>query len=101
MHTAWGLWDWLQYLLSFALVIGLLLGMLWALRKLQGSSGLMRRAGAQMVVIDTIALAPRQKLAIVRIREREVLVALTPQQINLLGWLDSAEQAKTDQQVKP
>ena len=32
-----GVFDWLQYLLSFALVIALLLGSLWALRKLQGT----------------------------------------------------------------
>ena len=101
MHSAWGLWDWLQYLLSFALVIGLLLGMLWILRKLQGSSGLMRRSGVQMVVLDTVSVAPRQKIAIVRVREREVLVGLTPQQISLLGWLDPVSTADTDLQEKP
>ena len=31
--------DWIQHLLSFALVIGLLLATLWGLRKLQSGQG--------------------------------------------------------------
>lgn len=88
MQTGWGIWDWLQYLLSFALVIGLLLAMLWTLRKLQGQQGLMRRPGSRLQLVESISVAPRQKIAIVRVQDREMLVGLTPQQVTPLGWLD-------------
>jgi len=93
MQTGWGVWDWLQYLLSFALVIGLLLAMLWTLRKLQGQQGMLRRSGARLQVVESLSVAPRQKIAIVRVQDREMLVGVTAQQITALGWLDAAAAA--------
>ena len=98
MQTGWSVWDWLQYLLSFALVIGLLLAMLWTLRKLQGQQGLMRRSGSRLQVVESLSVAPRQKIAIVRVNNREMLVGLTPQQITPLGWIDSTETTAVDAQ---
>lgn len=84
------LFDWVQYLLSFALVICLLLALLWGLKKLQIRSPLMRRPNARVQVIETIVLGTRQKLALVRIDQREVLIGVTHQVITTIGEMADA-----------
>ncbi len=80
-----GFFDWLQYLLSFALVIALLLGSLWALRKLQSNAGLMRAKGdARLKVIESLSIGPRQKIALVQVDGQDVLLGITAQSITPL-----------------
>jgi flagellar protein FliO/FliZ len=84
MSTGWTFFDWLQYLLSFALVIGLLLGLLWALRKLQNGQGFIKRPHQRLQLIESLSVAPRQKIALIRLDGQEVMVGITPHQINVL-----------------
>jgi flagellar protein FliO/FliZ len=84
MSSGWTFTDWLQYLFSFALVIGLLLCMLWGLRKLQNGSGLLKRPHQRLKMVETLSLAPRQKIALIRVDNQEVLVGITAQQITVL-----------------
>ncbi len=84
MTTGWTFFDWLQYLLSFALVIGLLLGLLWALRKLQNGQGFIKRPHQRLQMIESLSVAPRQKIALIRLDNQEVLVGITAHQINVL-----------------
>lgn len=57
-----GFFDWLQYLLSFALVIALLLGSLWALRKLQsGAVGARGRTDARLKIVETLSVGPARR----------------------------------------
>lgn len=80
-----GVFDWLQYLLSFALVIALLLGSLWALRKLQSGGGLMgAKADARLKIVETLSIGPRQKIALVQIDGQDVLLGVTAQAITAL-----------------
>ncbi len=80
-----GFFDWMQYLLSFALVIALLLGSLWALRKLQSGSGLMRaKSDARLKIVETLSVGPRQKIALVQIDGQDVLLGITAQSITSL-----------------
>jgi len=60
MSSAWTFADWLQYLLSFGLVIGLLLALLWTLRKLQNGA-VLRKSFQRMQVVETLSIGPRQK----------------------------------------
>jgi flagellar protein FliO/FliZ len=76
--------DLLQHLLSFVLVIGLMLGLLWALKRLQGGA-LMQRKHQRLQVLETLSLGPRQKLALVRVDGQQMLVGVTAGQINALG----------------
>jgi len=76
--------DLLQHLLSFVLVIGLMLGLLWALKRLQGGA-LMQRKHQRLQVLETLSLGPRQKLALVRVDGQQMLVGVTAGQINSLG----------------
>ena len=84
MSTGWTFFDWMQYLLSFALVIGLLLALLWALRKLQNGQGFIKRPHQRLQMVESLSVAPRQKIALIRVDNQEVLVGITAQQITVL-----------------
>ena len=85
MATGPSVWDVLQYLLSFAFVIGLLLALLWALRKLQNAQAFTRKSTARLRILETVSVAPRQKIALVRWDDREVLVGISAQHMTLLS----------------
>ncbi len=82
MNASWG--GVVQYLLSFALVVGLLVSLLWALKRLQLSPTFTRR-DQRLRVVETLSLGARTKIALVRCDGREVLVGITPAQITPLG----------------
>lgn len=77
--------DMLRFLGSMLLVLALLGGMLWGLKRLQ--SGALRPGGAarQLQVVEAVSVGPRQKIALVRVGNREVLVGVSPGQITALG----------------
>ncbi len=85
MHTAWTMADWLQYLLSFALVIGLLLVLLWTLRRLQGGSLLGRKSTQRLQTLETLSIGPRQKIMLIQVDGQEVLIGVTAQQLTSLS----------------
>lgn len=81
-----GFFDWLQYLLSFGLVIALLLASLWGLRKLQsGMVGARGRSAARLKIVETLSIGPRQKIALVQLDGQDVLLGITAQSINALN----------------
>jgi flagellar protein FliO/FliZ len=84
MSTGWTFLNVLQYLLSFALVIGLLLAMLWALRKLQNGQGFIKRPHQRLNMVESLSVAPRQKIALIRLDDQEILVGITAQSITVL-----------------
>ena len=84
MSSGWTFSDWLQYLLSFALVIGLLLALLWALRKLQNGQGFIKRPHQRLHIVESLSVAPRQKIALIRMDDQELLVGITAQNITVL-----------------
>ncbi len=97
MTSSWG--GILQYLLSFALVVGLLLGLLWALKRLQLSPTFSRR-DQRLRVVETLSLGPRSKIALVRCDGREVLVGITPTQMTTLAsWAQPASAPPADFQA--
>jgi flagellar protein FliO/FliZ len=68
------------------LVIVLLVAVLWVLRRLQGVKGLqgLRPVARRLSVVEALTVGPRQKLAVVRLDDREVLVGITPSGFTLL-----------------
>ena len=84
MSTGWTFLNVLQYLLSFALVIGLLLALLWALRKLQNGQGFIKRPQQRLSMLESLSVAPRQKIALIRLDDQEILVGITAQSITVL-----------------
>lgn len=74
----------LRFAGSLLLVLGLLGGLLWGLKRMQ--SGVRLGAGArQLQVIEAVSVGPRQKIVLVRVGEREVLVGVSPAQLTALG----------------
>lgn len=78
--------DVFRMLGSLALVIALLVALLWALRKLQGKMN-GHNAGRRLQIIESLSVGPRQKVALIRVGEREVLIGISPTQINgIASW---------------
>jgi flagellar protein FliO/FliZ len=84
MSSAWTLADWLQYLLSFGLVIGLLLALLWTLRKLQNGA-VLRKSFQRMQLVETLSVGPRQKIILIQVDGRDVLIGITAQNMTALS----------------
>ena len=78
--------DLLQWLVSCFLVIGLILALAWLLKKSRLVPGL---AQNQLRVISVLPLGNREKLLVVKVGEQQVLLGMTPANINLLCQLES------------
>ena len=85
MNTGWTFFDWLQYALSFALVIGLLLALLWTLRKMQNGSTMLRKKNQRMHTVETLSVGPRQKILLIQVDGQDVLVGVTAHQMTALS----------------
>jgi len=102
MHSGWNFVDWLQYLLSFALVIGLLLALLWSLRKLQNGGPGLRKSERRLQMIESLSIAPRQKIVLVRVDDRDVLIGVTAHQMTALSpWPETGSVPSTHFEESP
>lgn len=92
-NTATAQLDWVSLTGNFLLVLVLLLGVLWVLRRLQGIKGLqgLRPVARRLAVVEALNVGPRQKLAIVRLDNREVLVGVSPNGFTLLDTVPPAQ----------
>lgn len=85
--------DLFRMLGSFALVLALMAALLWALRKLQSRIAT-QNTGRRLNVIESLSVGPRQKFALLRVGQHEVLVGITPTQMTALAhWPEGADQA--------
>jgi len=75
----------LRMLGSMAVVIALLLAVLWGLKRMQGQMLTTGPSGRRLQLLETLGVGTRQKVALVRVGEHEILIAITPTQINALG----------------
>lgn len=76
--------DWLRIAGSIVLVLLLLGALLWALRRmktLQASQGGER----SLQVLETINVGPRQKIALLRVANHQVLIGMSSSQFTALG----------------
>ncbi len=76
--------EFLRIFASLVLVFGLLGALLWGLKRLQlrVQPG---QGGRRLEVVESLGLGARQKLALVRVGEHEVLLGISPGQIASLG----------------
>ena len=81
--------DWLRMSGSLLLVIALFLGMLWMLKRLKAMQE--KNSGPrQMELLETLSVGVRQKIALIQVGSRQVLVGMTPGQFTALGSWDTA-----------
>lgn len=86
--------DVFRMLGSLALVIAILVLLLWALRKLQGKMN-NQNTGRRLQIIESLSIGTRQKIALIRVGQHEVLVGISPTQINsIASWPDCQAQPK-------
>ena len=92
MHAS----DWLSFAFSFGVVLALLGALLYALKRMQ-SGNLLGMGQRRIRVIDSMSLAPRQKVVLVRVKDQDILLGITVQQINTLASFPlSAEEIAAD-----
>ena len=84
--------DILRIIGSLILVFGLMGALLWGLKRMQMKIGT-PMPGRRLHLLETVSVGPRQKIALLRIDTREVLVGLSPGQMTALGqWTVTAGQ---------
>ena len=86
--------DWLSFSFSFAVVLALLGALLYGLKRLQ-SDNLLGIPQRRIRILESASIAPRQKLVLVRVKDQELLLGVTVQQINTLATFA----AGTDEQA--
>ncbi len=95
MGTAATSIDWLRVSASMLLVLGLLGALLWTLKRMK-SLQVSHKGPPMLEVLETISVGPRQKMALVRVGARQVLVGMTASQFTALGqWDDPGPQQET------
>jgi flagellar protein FliO/FliZ len=96
MHAS----DWLSFALSFGIVLALLGALLYALKRMQNGN-LLGMGQRRIRVIDSMSLAPRQKVVLVRVKDQDILLGITPQEINTLAsFYLSAEELAADAEAQ-
>ncbi len=81
------LWDVIS---KTALVLALLYGVLWTIRRFSGKLEVARR-GPSLQLVNTVHLGPGRSVHLLGIGDRMILVGATSQQVSLLAELDSSE----------
>ena len=84
--------DWFQTVLALALVIGLILLLRWALKKI-GPGGRLFAAGGAVDVLATTGLSSKERLILVRLGERLLLLGSTPSGLRTLCEITDAAEA--------
>jgi flagellar biosynthetic protein FliO len=65
-----------------------MLALLWGLRQLQSKIN-SQNSGRRLQIIESLSIGTRQRVALIRVGEREVLIGISPTQINgIASWPD-------------
>jgi flagellar protein FliO/FliZ len=72
-------------IVSLTLILGAAAAATWFLRRWKGSIG---RHGGPMKLLHVIALGPRERLALVKVADRYLVVGVTPSGISKVAELD-------------
>ncbi len=88
--------NWLYVALNFAIVLALLGGVLYVLKRMQGGN-LLGMPARKIKVIEMVSVAPRQKVVLSRVKDQDVLIGVSPQQINAIATFPvSADELQTE-----
>lgn len=81
--------DVLQWLLALLLVLVIFGGLVWLLRK--SGAGLSLRAKSQFAIVGGLSLGLRERLVLIRVGEKQLLLGVTPGRIDKLLELDGEQ----------
>ena len=88
-----GFSDWLSMMGTFAIVLTLLIFTLLGLKKMGPKLG--NAYGKRIKVIETYSLGARQKLMLVTINKKEILLGVSPNGVSKLALLEGTERLIT------
>ena len=77
--------NWLSFTFSFAIVLALLGGLLFMLKKMQNGN-LLGMGQRRMRVIETLSTGARQKIILMRVNNREILIKTDADRRIYLDW---------------
>lgn len=80
-------------------IIGLILMLAWLLSKSKLGAGMMSQNHPELKVVAVLSFGIKEKVAVIQAGEKQFLVAITSQQINLLSELDEPLAEKQTQQL--
>jgi flagellar protein FliO/FliZ len=83
--------NWLSFTFSFAIVLALLGGLLFMLKKMQNGN-LLGMGQRRIRVIETLSTGPRQKLILMHVNNKEILIGVTAQNMSTLASFDLPEE---------
>lgn len=97
--------DWLSFATSLVLVLALMAA-LYYLTKRIGFKGIGGTARMDLEILETQQIGNRQRIVLIRARDREILLGITLQEISLLStWtkddLESSSMAPHSDEVQP
>ena len=88
--------NWLYVAMNFAVVLALLGGVLYVLKRMQGGN-LLGMPARKIKVLEMVSVAPRQKVVLLRVKDQDVLIGVSPQQINAIATFPvSADELQTE-----
>ncbi len=85
----------LQTLFGLLLVLALIVAMAWLMKRSQQWHGIGQQ---QFKVIAALPLGPREKAVLLQVGEQQLLVGVTPQNVNLLTTLEQPLDLTSNQQ---
>lgn len=92
--------DLFRFVGSFAIVIALMGLLLWALRRLQTKMHA-QNSGRKLQVLEILSVGTRQKVALVRVGDREILIGISPTQICALTGEMASNSSPTQSLAAP
>lgn len=81
--------DILQWLLALLLVLAIFGSLVWLLRK--SGAGLSFSAKSQLAIVGGLSLGMRERLVLIRVGEKQLLLGVTPGRIDKLLELDGEQ----------
>ncbi len=92
-------WSYLgQVVASLALVIGLLLGALWIMRRVNGVG---HAVGGQMRVVSSLGLGQRERAVLVSVGDQQILLGVAPGRVAALHVFDEPPVAQDTPPAPP
>lgn len=76
-----------QMLLGLAVVVGLLLGSLWLIKRLSAPGG----AARGMKIVGALAVGPRERIVLVEVADKVLVLGITAAGINTLHTLERTQ----------
>ena len=89
-----GLTDWVSFATSFVFVLILIASLFFLLKRLAGDK-LHARDDKQLGVLESQSIGNRQRIVLIRAKDREILLGMTMHQISTLATWSPDELAKS------